>query len=162
MLPMRLVVAAACAAFLACPALADAGVSVSDPWVRALGAGPGAAYLTIENRAEQPDRLLGATAEPGAAAELHESRTDAAGASTMAPVEGGLALAPGETVVLQPGGLHVMIMDLPRLEPGATVRLTLTFERAGEVVVDAPLDNRRRPAAAGHDGHAGHGAPASE
>jgi copper(I)-binding protein len=150
---MRLILAV-CAALFALPAMAHDGVRIVDPWVRALGAGPGAAYFTIENHSDHPDRLIGAEAEPGDGAELHESRTDADGTSTMVPLEGGLALAPGETVELSPGGMHLMILGLPRLEAGATVTLRLSFERAGEVVVKAPLDNRRAAARAGeHEGH---------
>ncbi len=52
----------------------------------------------------------------------------------MAPVEGGLAIKPGETVKLAPGGYHLMLMDLrAQLKPGETVPGTLTFEKAGAV-----------------------------
>jgi len=44
----------------------------------------------------------------------------------------------GETVSLEPGGFHLMLIDLAGpIEMGDTIPVTLTFERAGEVEVDA-------------------------
>ncbi|MCU0274542.1 MAG: copper chaperone PCu(A)C, partial [Acidimicrobiales bacterium] len=54
---------------------------------------------------------------------------------TMRPVDG-IDLPAGEAVALEPGGLHVMLLDLPApLEIGQTYELTLTFEQAGEQTV---------------------------
>lgn len=46
----------------------------------------------------------------------------------------------GGTVALEPGGYHLMLMELKE-EPkvGSTVELTLTFEGAGDVVVKAEV-----------------------
>ena len=42
------------------------------------------------------------------------------------------------------GGDHVMLMGLnDGLDAGETVKITLTFEKAGEIVVDVPVDNDR-------------------
>lgn len=55
----------------------------------------------------------------------------------MAPVPGGqIAVAPGETVTLAPGGLHVMCVDVAEpLQEGDRMPLTLVFEEAGDVSV---------------------------
>ena len=54
----------------------------------------------------------------------------------------------GQTVRLRPGGLHVMLIGLTEpLRQGATVPLTLRFERAGEVTVQLEIQ------AAGARGH---------
>ncbi|MEO1154600.1 MAG: copper chaperone PCu(A)C, partial [Pseudomonadota bacterium] len=50
-------------------------------------------------------------------------------------------------------GDHVMFMGLtgPFVD-GETVEVTLTFEQAGDITVDIPVDLNRRPMV--HDGHA--------
>jgi copper(I)-binding protein len=59
----------------------------------------------------------------------------------------------GETVVLQPGGLHVMFMGLHEgLKEGQTFPLTLTFEKAG------PVETTVTVGAAGAMGAMNHGA----
>jgi len=51
-----------------------------------------------------------------------------------------LEIPAGETVSLEPGGYHIMLLDLASpLEEGSTVELTLTFENAGELVVTAEV-----------------------
>ena len=51
-----------------------------------------------------------------------------------------LEIPPGGEVRLEPGGLHVMLMQLREpLEQGGQVPLTLIFEKAGAVTVSAPI-----------------------
>ncbi len=58
------------------------------------------------------------------------------GAMTMRELEDGLVLPVGETVNLEPGGYHVMLLDLPDpLETGDTFDLTLEFESGESQVV---------------------------
>jgi copper(I)-binding protein len=46
----------------------------------------------------------------------------------------------GETVALEPGGYHVMLIDLAApLEVGTTFELTLEFAKAGTIVVEAEV-----------------------
>jgi copper(I)-binding protein len=52
-----------------------------------------------------------------------------------APVE----IPAGGTVSFTPGGLHVMLTDVPPLAVGDTVELRLVFDRAGSIVVSAPV-----------------------
>jgi copper(I)-binding protein len=72
----------------------------------------------------------------------------------MAPVTGGLVVAPGETVELKPGGFHLMFMDLREpLKEGQAVTGTLVFERAGPVAVSFAvrgIGGAGSPAAATH------------
>ena len=43
-----------------------------------------------------------------------------------------IEIGPGQSAVLKPGGLHIMLMGLKTpLEEGAAFRLTLSFEKAG-------------------------------
>lgn len=60
---------------------------------------------------------------------------DMAGQMTMRPV-GSIMIPAGETVMLMPGGIHIMLLDLAApLEVGQTFDITLTFANAGSVVV---------------------------
>ena len=66
--------------------------------------------------------------------------TMSGGVMQMRELVGGLVVAPGATVELKPGGNHLMFMDLKApLSQGATVPVTLTFEKAGKVEVPFPV-----------------------
>ena len=53
-----------------------------------------------------------------------------------------------------PGGDHVMLMGLTRdLAQGEILSLTLTFDGAGSMIVEAVVDNDRAPDAAGRHDH---------
>ena len=139
------------AVFLAviCPAIqaAETNIELLDAHARImLGAKVGAAYLRIANTGREPDRLVAISTPIAGKADLH-SVTDDNGVMKMRPV-GGIALKPGETVELKPGGLHIMLTDIQgRLKPGDTFPLTLTFEKAGAKSVSVSVD---KPTGHGH------------
>ena len=58
----------------------------------------------------------------------------------MAEQPDGIAIPAGGEVTLQPGGIHLMLLDLaaPLVEAG-TVELTLEFETAGAVTLTVPV-----------------------
>lgn len=94
-----------------------------------------AAYLKIANTGTVADRLLEVSSDVAARVELHETRMES-GMMTMRPMTGGIAIAPGATLVLAPHGLHVMLIGLRApLEAGQAFPLALRFEQAGEVTV---------------------------
>jgi len=110
---------------------------ISQGWTRATpnGAKVGGGYLTIENRGSAPDRLIGGSADVAGSVQVHEMSMDN-GVMKMRPVEKGLAIDPGKTVKLAPGGYHLMMMDLKsQLKQGDKVPVTLEFEKAGKVTV---------------------------
>lgn len=97
--------------------------------------GTGAAYFTVTNNGSEADRLAAASAPVAKVVEIHEI-VDNNGVKEMRPLENGLELPAGETVALAPGGYHIMLIGLTQdLTEGMTYDLTLTFEKAGEVVV---------------------------
>ena len=64
---------------------------------------------------------------------------DDMGEMTMREVDS-IEIPAGETVALEPGGYHVMLMDLAGpLEAGTTFELTLEFEQAGEQTVEVTV-----------------------
>jgi len=112
----------------------------------------GAGYMTITNTGNAPDRLLEVRADFPRVT-LHGTETDAQGVTRMIPVEG-IEIAPGETVTLAPGGMHVMFMGLDGdpFEEGERIPATLVFERAGEIAVEFWVE----PRDGGMTGHEGH------
>jgi copper(I)-binding protein len=120
------------------PTLINAGaLQIEAPWLRATpsGAKVGAGYLRITNTGSEPDRLTAASMSLAARGEVHEMTTQN-GVMHMGPVAGGLAIEPGKSVELKPGGFHVMFLDLKGvLKEGQSVEVTLTFEKAGNVTV---------------------------
>ena len=113
----------------------------------------GAGYLTITNQGSEPDRLIAVEAA-FPMVRVHSTTTDAAGVARMSEVET-VEIAPGGTVALEPGGMHVMFMGLsgPLVE-GEKIDATLVFERAGAVEVQFNVEPRDAAAEAG--GHADH------
>jgi copper(I)-binding protein len=102
------------------------------------GADRTAAYLTIFNRG-QDDELLAVSGPPGSRASLHRSTT-AGGVMRMEAV-GRLALPAGAAVELAPGGLHVMLEDLPApLRQGESVTLRLRFLHHAPLTVELPVE----------------------
>ena len=98
----------------------------------------GAGYMTIFNHAGQEDVLKGAASEAASATEIHlmshgeeevvMRRVDQVGIPGHGQVE------------LQPGGLHLMLIDLEnRLREGDEVPITLHFKNAGSRTVIVPV-----------------------
>jgi copper(I)-binding protein len=115
---------------------------ISQAWSRATpkGAKTGGGYLTIENKGSAPDRLIGGVADVAAKVQVHEMSTEN-GVMKMRPLDNGLAIDPGKTVKLAPGGYHLMMMDLKApLKQGDKVPVTLEFEKAGKVTVSLDVE----------------------
>lgn len=128
-------------AFAAAPAVAAPSIAVTDAWVRAApnGAPTAAAYLTITNRGSAPDRLLGGSTPAARAVQVHEMSMTG-GVMRMGEVKGGAAIAPGQSLKLQLGGWHLMLIGLKApVAAGGQVPLTLKFEKAGEVKLVLPV-----------------------
>lgn len=154
-------------ALLALGALALAGcatdggrVAVQEAWARPNAAGNnGAVYLLITNGSSSEDVLLGASGELARAVEIHQSMLGEDSAEDdeatshegmvmgndvmqMMPVES-LSLAANESVTFEPGGYHVMLIELQQdLELGDTFEITLHFKQAGDVPVQVEVADR--------------------
>lgn len=114
-------------------------------------------YLTITNSGTEDDRLLSLTAPVGDEASIHEMAEND-GVMTMRPLQNGLTIPAGETVTLEPGGLHLMLTGLKeQLVEGQSLDLTLNFEKAGAVTMTFEI---RALNARGKDDHAAHGTKA--
>jgi periplasmic copper chaperone A len=154
----------ACAALLtgvfAAPARAEevkAGdLVITQAWSRATpgGARIAGGYLTIENMGSAPDRLIGGSADVSDKIQVHEMSMNN-GVMAMRQLDKGLAIEPGKTVKLAPGGVHLMILN-PKspFRQGDKVPVTLEFERAGKVKISLDVQGvgAQAPAGAGSAG----------
>lgn len=131
---------------LAMPAFGAETITITDAYARASSAmaKTGAAFMIIENRGAEDDRLIAAKSEAAERVELHTHLESDDGVMQMLEVEEGFAIPAGGTHALERGGDHVMFMGLRTpFEHGATVTLTLTFEIAGDLVAEIPVDLER-------------------
>lgn len=134
---------AALALSLASPAFAAEDVTITDAYARMMpGSKAGAAFFVIENHSDTDDRLIGVASDAAMKVELHTHQQAADGTMQMIHVEEGFAVPAGGAHTLARGGDHVMFMGLQG-ERGATVTVTLTFEHAGDMTVEIPVDNDR-------------------
>jgi periplasmic copper chaperone A len=116
-------------------------IQIDNPWSRATpkGASTGAGYLTIRNTGTEPDRLIGGSIDIAGGFQIHQMTMDQ-GVSKMREMKA-IEIKPGETVELKPGSSHIMFVDLKRrLEKGERVKGSLTFQRAGTVAIDYPVE----------------------
>lgn len=131
-------------------------IRIEQPWSRAtLGAArTGAGYLEIINAGNQPDRLVSAVSSIASRVELHEMAM-LGNVMQMRELSAGIPVPAAGSVTLQPGGLHLMFIDLKEpLVAGAKIRVTLKFERGGEIPVELDVRDLRAPAAqTGGHGH---------
>lgn len=148
---ISLVAAAALVGGMTGLALAQAQeVDVHDVWARAsIGqVKNSAAYFSVTNRGEVPDRLVSVESSAVERAELHDHIMED-DVARMVEVET-IDLDAGETLTLEPGGLHIMLFGLSEpLAPGDSLPLTLHFEQAGSLEVEADV----RPLRGGGHGH---------
>ena len=138
---------AATAALVTLSAAAFAGditlnnLRIEDPFARAtLPNQPVAGgFMVISNTGDTDDTLVAARSAAAARMEIHEMAMDG-DVMRMRELSGGLVIPAGETVMLKPGGYHIMFMELsgPLVE-GSETEVTLTFEKAGEVTLALPV-----------------------
>lgn len=118
-------------------------VTVAHPWARATppGAKVGGAYLEIQASKAGGDRLIGASADVVAGrVEIHTHEHGADGVMKMRQIPD-LEVKAGTSVVLSPGGHHLMLMDLKApLAEGDLIKISLKFEKAGNIDLEATVE----------------------
>ncbi len=128
--------------YLSLAGAAFAQVTVSDPWVRATVASQKASGAFMTLTAPRDTRLVAASSPVAGVVEIHEMAMRD-NVMRMRAIDA-LPLPAGKAVKLEPGGYHVMLMQLKGpLNAGDTVALELVFEgtdKARETVqVQAPV-----------------------
>lgn len=97
----------------------------------------GAGFMTITSKGEA-DTLVGFKSDVCNQPELHTHINDN-GVMRMRQVDV-IEVPAGGTATLEPGGLHLMFIDMPEpLQEGTEITATLVFEKAGEVEITIPV-----------------------
>ena len=115
-------------------------LSITNSWIRESlpPHSQAAGYMTIENQGSGEEMLTRVEAASAGRIEIHLSYEEGE-VMKMKKLEG-ISIPAGANVALQPGGLHLMLLDLEeRLEAGALVELTLHFLHAGPWPLRVPV-----------------------
>lgn len=146
----------AAAVSLAAQAAAAANVSVTDAWARATMPGQpvSGAYMRIQSDADA--RLVGVSSSVVPRVEVHEMNMDG-GVMRMRELKS-LDLPKGKTVSLEPGGYHIMLMNLKKpIAAGDVIPLALTVESGGKrQTVEVKAVARAMDMSGGAMQHGGH------
>ena len=139
-------------------------IQVVDPYVRAVPAmmKNSAIFMTLQNAGDTDRALVNATSTAAEVVELHTHIHDG-GVMRMRQIDR-IDVSAGASTVLEPGGLHVMLLGLTGpLEVGGNVELALTFDDGSGKTITAPVRSVTPPMHKGMAGeHAGHGMPGGD
>ena len=120
-----------------------AEVKVNDSWVREMPPGMGmtAAYLTLENESEKKLVLTSISSTAAADCSIHKTEIKD-GMSRMVEIQN-LAIDPKQSLTMQPGGIHIMLMDLSKpLKKGEKFPLQLNFSDGSSQLIEAVIESR--------------------
>lgn len=126
------------AALLLSACAADEGITVHNAWMRPTAQGDnGAVYFVLHNDSTEADELLGASSNVAEAVEIHESSM-AVGTDVMKMNQVfSVPLGRGSEVVFEPGGYHIMLVNVSRELPvGETIEVTLHFKNHEDVPIN--------------------------
>jgi len=115
----------------------SAGVTVTDPWIKATNTSMTAVFATLTNEGSQDVSLVGATAEFAPMLEIHEVVD-----GVMREKTGGVVIPAGGSISLEPGGDHIMLMGLTsEISAGETVTVEIEFSDGTAEVLDVLVKN---------------------
>jgi hypothetical protein len=116
-------------------------ITVTDVWMRepAEGQTRTAAYGTITNDGDADVTLVSASVPFDATVEIHETIMGDDGSMQMQEVPEGFVVPAGGSFTLEPGGPHVMLIDIDPADITGTIDVTLVFDDGTEVTVGAPV-----------------------
>ncbi len=101
-----------------------------------------AGYFLVDNGTRDTVVVDSVTTTVTSMVELHETTIDSAGVARMRPVEA-LVVPPDSVVILRPGGLHLMLMNVAEpLEAGQRIPLTLWLRGGSTLVTSAVVKAR--------------------
>lgn len=128
---MKVLVAAALLASAATLPAWAANVSVTDAWARATMPGQQVSGAYMQIRSDADARLVSVSSPAVPRVEMHEMKMDG-DVMRMREMKA-IDLPKGKTVSLEPGGFHIMLMNLPKpIAAGDVIPLILTVESGGK------------------------------
>jgi copper(I)-binding protein len=96
-----------------------------------------AVYFTVRNPADLPDTLVHVNTPDAAGVMYHRNVTEG-GLVRMEHLEA-LVVPARDSLVLSPGGIHLMLTSVKPRSPGDTLHLGLNFAHAGTRTVDVVI-----------------------
>lgn len=118
---------------------AGESVQVTDAWVKAADSGMTAAFGELENTGDSDATIVSITSPASVRLELHETVANETGEMVMREKEGGFTIPADGTLTLEPGGNHIMLMDLvDPVQAGDEVTFTLVFSDGSSLEFTAP------------------------
>jgi periplasmic copper chaperone A len=116
-------------------------ITVTDVWVRqpAEAQTRSAAYGAITNNGEADITLVGGSVPFDATVEIHETVMDDAGTMQMQEREDGFVIPAGGSFTLEPGGPHIMLIDIDPADFVGEIDITMIFDDGTELTVTAPV-----------------------
>ena len=116
------------------------GMELGELWVKSsdmsMVGGMSAVYATLTNNSDRDITLIGGTTSVANIVEVHQMMM-MDGEMKMQKIDGGLLIPAGQTVLLEPGGNHLMLMDLVSdVLAGDQITVTFEFDGNADVVVD--------------------------
>lgn len=120
---------------------ADGEVMIKGAWSRATDADnkTGAIYFTLRNMGQTTLDLIGVRAGRASIEVLHKTEVGSDGAARMSATPE-MRVAPGETLTLEPGGTHVMLIDIEKpLITGEVLPVRLNFYDGDDITINVPV-----------------------
>ncbi len=118
---------AATAGGSASAAATDCPVTLTDAWVKAADSGMTGEFGVLSNGGDADVTIVGGSTPAAAMVELHEVSD-----GTMKQVPGGFEIPAGGSLTLEPGGYHIMLMQLTGpIAPGDEITTTLECSTGG-------------------------------
>jgi len=116
-------------------------ISIGHIWAHATptGATTAAIYVPLLNNGKEPDSLIGASSDLASKIEIHQDTND----NSIMKMQklNSVILEPNKPVSLRPNGIHLMVFGLKQqLKEGGRFPLTLQFEKAGSIKVEAMIE----------------------
>jgi len=116
-------------------------VTVQAAWTRATTPEnrTAAVYFTISNIGKAQIDLIGVRTDRASIETLHQTTIDLNGIARMS-AKPEQRIKPGSTISFEPGGLHVMLIDVEKpLIEGEILPLRLEFYDGDDLTVDVPI-----------------------
>jgi copper(I)-binding protein len=99
-----------------------------------------AAYATVVNGTDHAVTLRDATSPLTDDVSVHETMVAGDGTMSMDEPDGGLTIEAGASIVLEPGGAHVMLDDVDAADVVTPVEVTFVFDDGSDADVDVTVD----------------------
>ena len=140
----------------------EAGVAVfQNGWAKATDTEMSGVFGAIRNIGDEDLHLIGVTSPVSERVELHET-VPGGGGTMMQEKEDGFVIPAGGELILEPGGDHIMLMDLTEpITTGQQINLVLEFDDESDQAVTVSARDfmgGEEEYVGDHGGHADHGA----